>query len=127
MFPDPSKATQVGKFRVAINDGKPSPLEVPPPATVLTKLQQAGGVVRTPLMVLLQGATLNFRMRLFPLSAIYKKEPVESIASPRGALSCAEAASVLSITPDVPKPTTVVMIPVARLTARIRLKLVSAI
>src|SRR5579859_1878991 len=121
--PAVSTATPVGLLRIALNAPEPSPLPLaaPPPATVETKLQPGAGVVSTPFTVVLQGVVLNFRMRLLPLSAMYKKVPVESMAKPRGALNCAVDPSVLSVLPDDPRPATVVMMPVLSTTLRIRL------
>src|SRR5579859_582977 len=114
MFPAASKLTPVGLFRLATNAGKPSPTPVfglPLPATVLTRLQPIGGFVRTPLTVVEQLAVFHFRMRLLPLSAMYRLAPVASMARPLGAFNCAREASTLSAVPCVPKPTTVVIVP----------------
>src|SRR5579864_3915207 len=131
MFPALSKPTPVGLLRTATDAGNPSPTPVlgvaPPPATVVTILQPAGGVVRTPLTVVEQLATVHFRILLLRLSAMYKLAPVASIARPLGPFNCAKAASTLSVAPAVPKPTTVLIIPVLRTTFRIRLAPVSAI
>src|SRR6266851_7133657 len=130
MFPAASRNTPVGLLRLAAKAGPPSPTPffgAPLPATVLTWLQPTVGTVGTPLgVVVAQLATTHFRMRLLPLSAIYKLAPAASIAKPLGPFSCAMDASTLSAAADVPKPTTVVIIPVLRTTLRIRLAPVSA-
>src|SRR5947209_6789152 len=130
MFPAESTNTPVGLLRLAESAGAPSPTPLaglPLPATVVTILQPAAAVVRTPLTVVAQLATVHFRILLLPLSAMYKLAPVASIAKPLGPLNCAMDASTLSADPDVPEPTTVLMIPVLRTTFRIRLEPVSAI
>src|SRR5260370_35277550 len=118
MCPAASRKPPVGLLRLAAKAGPPSPTPpfgAPLPATVLTRLQPTGGPVRTPVDVVVeQLATVHFRMRLLPASAMYKLAPAESIAKPLGWFNCARDASTLSAVPDVPKPTTVVIIPVLR-------------
>src|SRR5579864_1188252 len=81
MFPAASNATPVGLLRLADKACPPSPTPfgLAPPATVLTRLQPTGGTVRTPFTVVAQVAVFHFRMRLLPLSAMYKNVPVESM------------------------------------------------